>query len=314
MRVTVHDPLELDVLATGLGFTEGPVIAPDGTVYAVDLWEGGIWRLTGGEPTVVARVAGAPNGMALASTSTAIVANNGGFPWTEVGDDRYPIDLVNSTNEPEGFTHGWLEQVDLSSGNVATLVEHGDGSVLRGPNDLVIDAEGGIWFTDTGKFRRASVDHGTLYYLDPHQKLVSAKARQLLGPNGVGLSPDGARVYVSETLTGRLWAWDLAAPGEIRPAAGGSAFHGGTCVAATPYTFDSLAIEADGRIAIAAIGDGVVIVTPDGSEVDVHPIPGDITTNLAFGGTDGRRAVLTLARSGSVVEATWPRPGLVPVL
>ena len=115
---------------------------------------------------------------------------------------------------------------------------------------------------------------------------------------------------MAETHTGRLWAWDLAGPGEIRPATGSLAIrHGGVCVAATPYSFDSLAVEADGRVAIGAIGDGVVVVTPDGSEVDVHPIPGDTTTNIAFGGGDMRRAVITLSRSGRVVETTWPRPG-----
>jgi sugar lactone lactonase YvrE len=53
---------------------------------------------------------------------------------------------------------------------------------------------------------------------------------------------------------------------------------------------------------VGAIADGIVVVTPDGGELDVHPIPGDITTNIAFGGVDGRRAVVTLSRTGRVVE------------
>ena len=53
------------------------------------------------------------------------------------------------------------------------------------------------------------------------------------------------------------------------------------------------------------------MITPDGAEAEVFPVPGDVTTNIAFGAPDGRRAVITLSRSGSVVEATWPRPGLV---
>jgi len=82
------------------------------------------------------------------------------------------------------------------------------------------------------------------------------------------------------------------------------------CVAATPFSFDSLAVEEDGRIAIGAIGDGIVVITPDGEELDVHPIPGDVTTNIAFGGPDRRRAVITRSRSGQLAETTWPRPGL----
>ena len=302
-------PLALEVLGTDLGFTEGPVVGTDGEVYAVDLSEGRIWRLAGGEPTVVARVSGAPNGMALESVTTAVVANNGGFPWTEIDGVRYPVDLVNQTNEPEGFTHGWLEQVDLATGEVTPLVDHSDAGPFRGPNDLVLDADGGIWFTDTGKFRRESVDHGTLCYVGADRASVVVKARPLLGPNGVGLSPDGTRLYVSETLTGRLWMWELDGPGQLRRAPGGDPFHGGRCIAATAFTFDSLAVEADGRIAVAAIADGVVVITPDGSEIEVHPVPDDTTTNVAF--ADGQRAVLTLARSGRVVATDWPRPGLV---
>jgi gluconolactonase len=55
----------------------------------------------------------------------------------------------------------------------------------------------------------------------------------------------------------------------------------------------------------------VVVVTPDGREVDVHPVPGDVTTNLAFGGPDGCRAFVTLSRSGRLAGVDWPRPGLV---
>jgi gluconolactonase len=139
---------------------------------------------------------------------------------------------------------------------------------------------------------------------------VELVAFPLLGPNGVGLAPDGRTVYVAETHTGRLWAWDLDGPGVVRPSSGSLAVrHGGRCVVATAFSFDSLAVEDDGRIAVAAIGDGIVVVTPDGAELDVHPIPGDVTTNIAFGGPDRRRAVISLSRSGRLAETTWPRPG-----
>ncbi len=310
MKTTVHDPLEFAVVGSGLGFAEGPVITDDGAVLVVDIDGGRVLRLSGGQQTVVATPGGGPNGMALLTPTTAVIANNGGFLWTEVNGNRIPIDHPTHTNEPPGFTGGWIERVDLDSGEVTVLHRECDGRPLRGPNDLVVDELGGIWFTDHGKGRRQSVDRSGLYYIPPEGDTVVEKAFPLLGANGVGLSPDNRRVYVAETHTGRLWAWDLEAPGEIRPASGSIAIrHGGVCVAATPYSFDSLALEADGRIAIGAIGDGIVVVTPDGREVDVHPIPGDTTTNIAFGGSDMRRAVITLSRSGRVVETTWPRPG-----
>jgi gluconolactonase len=311
VTTTVHGDLEFDTLGSGLGFTEGPVITDDGAVFVVDIDGGRVVRLADGDVRVVATPGGGPNGMALDSATTAVIANNGGFLWSDVNGVRIPIHHPTHTNEPPGFTGGWIERVDLVSGAVEVLHRECDGRALRGPNDLVVDEVGGIWFTDHGKGRRASVDRGGLYYIPPDGSAVIEKAFPLLGPNGVGLAPDNRRVYVAETHTGRLWGWDLAGPGEIRPASGSlTVRHGGVCVVATPFSFDSLAVEADGRIAVGGIADGIVVVTPDGREVDVHPVPGDTTTNIAFGGSDLRRAVITLSRSGRVVETTWPRPGL----
>jgi gluconolactonase len=313
MKTIVRDPLEFEVLAAGLGFPEGPVVTDDGIVFVVDIDGGRVLRLGDGAVDVVATPGGGPNGLALETLTTGIVANNGGFLWSEIdGGVRIPIDRSTHTNEPPGFTGGWIERVDLNAGEVTVLHRECGGRPLRGPNDLVFDEFGGLWFTDHGKGRYTSVDRGGLYYVQPDGSEVSEIAFPLLGPNGVGLSPEGNRVYVSETHTGRLWAWDLAGPGEVRASPGSIAVrHGGTCLAATPFSFDSLGIEADGRIAIGAIGDGIVVITPDGEEAEVFPIPGDVTTNIAFGGLDGRRAVITLSRSGRVVQASWPRSGLV---
>ena len=313
MKTIVRDPLEFDVLATGLGFTEGPAVTDDGTVFAVDIDGGRVLRIRDGAVDVVATPGGGPNGLALETPVTAIVANNGGFLWSEVAEGvRIPIDWATHTNEPPGFTGGWIERVDLQSGAVTVLHREDGGRPLRGPNDLVFDEAGGLWFTDHGKGRHATVDRGGLYYIPADGSVVREVAFPLLGPNGVGLSPDGTKVYVAETHTGRLWAWDLAGPGEVRSLHGSLAVrHGGTCLAATPFSFDSLAVEEDGRIVIGGIADGIVVITPDGEEAEVHPIPGEITTNVAFGGPDGRRAVITLSRSGGIAEASWPRPGLV---
>lgn len=312
MKTRIHDPLDFEVLATDLGFPEGPAFLDDGSVLAVDIHGGRVVRVADGETTVVATPGGGPNGLALTGPDVAVVANNGGFLWSTVNGVSIPIDHSTHTNEPPGFENGWIERIDLATGEATVLYEQCDGRPLRGPNDLVIDTAGGIWFTDHGKGRYDSVDRGGLYYAPPDGGPLVRVAFPLLGPNGVGLSPDGAVVYVAETYTGRLWAWDLEGPGQVRPAGGSiTVRHGGRCVAATPFSFDSLAVEADGRIAIGGIGDGIVVVTPDGEEVDVHPIPADVTTNIAFGGSDMTTAVITLSRSGRLVRCAWPRPGLV---
>jgi gluconolactonase len=311
VRTTLHEPLEFEVLAEALGFPEGPAFLEDGSVLAVDIEGGRVVRVADGVVTVVANPGGGPNGLALATRDTAVIANNGGFLWTTVKDVRVPIDHASHTNEPPGFSGGWIERLDLSTGLMTRLYKQYEGRPLRGPNDLLFDAAGGLWFTDHGKGRLDSVDRGALYYAPPGGQELTRVGFPLLGPNGVGLSPGGDVVYVAETHTGRLWAWDLLGPGEVNPATGSLAVrHGGRCVVATRYSFDSLAVEEDGRIAIGAIGDGIVVVTPDGAELDVHPIPGDVTTNIAFGGPDMKTAVITLSRSGRLVRCRWPRRGL----
>lgn len=47
MRITIREPIEYEVLAIGLGFTEGPVVASDGAVYCVDIDGGRVLRLSG---------------------------------------------------------------------------------------------------------------------------------------------------------------------------------------------------------------------------------------------------------------------------
>lgn len=167
VRTTIHDPLSIDVIADGLGFPEGPCIRDDGSVVAVDIDRGTIVQAADGAATVLATPGGGPNGMALTADGTAYVANNGGFLWSEVGGFRIPIDRETHTNEPPGFIKGWIERIDLVTGEVTVLNDSCNGRHLRGPNDLVFDEVGGLWFTDHGKGRRASVDRGGLYYLPP---------------------------------------------------------------------------------------------------------------------------------------------------
>ena len=301
--MAADDP-DIRELASGLQFPEGPVAMADGSVVVVEIGRGTITRVADdGDTQVVAEVGDAPNGAAIGPDGALYLCNNGGFAWSEVSGMRIPIDLETGTNEPPGFEGGSIQRVDLDSGAVETLYEGCDGRRFRGPNDLVFDAEGGMWFTDFGKFRRWDMDRGGIYYAQPDGSSVVEAADGIIGPNGIGLSPDGDRVYVAETHTGRLLAWDVEAPGRV-------ADGGRTVVAATPGHLDSLAVEAGGNVVVAALPDGLAVFPPDGGEVSYVPMPDPMCTNVCFRGEGLRKAVVTLSISGRLVEIDWPRPGL----
>jgi gluconolactonase len=299
---------EVREVATGLQFPEGPVALPDGSTVLVEIGAGTLSRVKpDGTVEVVADLGGAPNGAAIGPDGACYVVNNGGFCWTEVGGMRIPLDLATGSNEPENFEGGWVERVDLDTGEHRTLYDRHDGFRLRSPNDIVFDAEGGFWFTDLGKTRPRAMDKGGLYYAAPDGSSLRCVAWGLLGANGCGLSPGGDRVYVAESFTGRLWGWDLEAPGQVKP--GGSGPGGGHCVVATPGHFDSMAVEEDGTVVVAAITHGLCVVRPDASW-DYVEVPDRFTTNLCFAGDDRRTALVTLSGGGRLVAMDWPRPGL----
>jgi gluconolactonase len=295
-------------VADGLAFPEGPVALDDGSVVVVEIHRGHVTRIQpDGSKDLVADVGGGPNGAARGPDGALYVVNNGGFRWTEMGDLLIPLDLSSGANEPDGFEGGWVDRIDLDSDEVTTLYRECDGRRFRSPNDIVFDAHGGFWFTDLGKIRERELDRGALYYARADGSEVTEVVHGLFGPNGVGLSPDGGTVYVAESYTGRLLAWEVEGPGRV---ARGGLGHGGRVVVATPAGFDSLAVEEDGHVVVAAITHGLCVVDPDAGTYEFVEMPDPLVTNLCFAGPDRRTAFITMSGGGWLGEIEWPRPGL----
>jgi gluconolactonase len=200
-----------------------------------------------------------------------------------------------------------VDRVDLDTGEVTTLYREVGGHRLHSPNDIVFDTDGGFWFTDLGKMRVNDLDRGGLYYARPDGSSITEPVHGLLGANGVGLSPDGGTVYVAESYTGRLLAWEVAGPGQVVAAGVG---HGGRCIVATPAGFDSLAVEADGHVVVAAITHGLCVIDPAAGEHEFLEMPDPLVTNICFAGEDHRTAYVTMSGAGWLARMDWPRPGL----
>ena len=80
-------------------------------------------------------------------------------------------------------------------------------------------------------------------------------------------------------------------------------------MAATKGHFDSLAVEADGTVVVAALPQGLCVIEPDGRHQYV-PLPDPMTTNVCFAGEDLRTAFVTLSGTGRLIALDWPRSGL----
>jgi gluconolactonase len=297
--------VQLREITSGLEFPEGPIALADGSVLVVEIKGGRLTRvLPDGTHKVVAETGGGPNGAAIGPDGAIYVCNNGGFEWHAAGGLTLP------GNQPSDYSGGRIERVDLETGRVEVLYRECEGIPLRGPNDIVFDAEGGFWFTDHGKTRERERDRTGIFYATPDGARIEEKVFPLDAPNGIGLSPDDSTLYVAETHTGRVWSWSLSAPGVIAPQA---TPNGGTLLAGLPgfQLLDSLAVDGAGNVCVATlVNGGITCISPDGGSIE-HLATGDpLTTNICFGGDELRTAFVTLSGTGRLVAVEWPRPGL----
>ncbi|KJS26321.1 MAG: gluconolaconase [Hyphomonadaceae bacterium BRH_c29] len=296
--------MDYETVASGLRFPEGPVVMADGSIIVVEIEKKCITRCwDGGKTEVICTPGGGPNGLAIGPDGALWVCNNGGFLYHEMDGMLIP------GNCPDDYDGGRIERVDLSTGKVERVLDTVDGNKLTGPNDLVFDKAGNLYFTDHGKTYSRHRDFGGLYFLAKGASEAKELDFHYSSPNGVGLSPDEQTVYMADTMTGRMWAFDLESPGVIKPA---SPLNGGRVVATMPglQYFDSLGMTAAGNVCVATIlNGGITTITPDGQFSHIA-FPDLLVTNIAFGGADMRDAYITLSGTGNLIKCRWPEPGL----
>ena len=252
---------DMEIVASDLRFPEGPVAMADGSVILVEIAAGRITRVRpDGTTETVAEPGGGPNGLAIGPDGKLYCCNNGGFNWHDAGGFLAPH------GQADDYSGGRIERIDLATGAVEILYRSGDfGCVLRGPNDIVFDDAGGFWFTDHGKSRTRERDITGIFYAKADGSHLEEVIFPSENPNGVGLSPDGKRLYAAETYTCRLMAFNVIAPGKVDATAG----PGGPGIPlyrpAGYKFFDSLGVEANGNICVATIGEcGISVVSPAG--------------------------------------------------
>jgi gluconolactonase len=275
---------QVEVIAEGLGFPEGPVVMADGSVIVVEILARRITRCWNGRTETVAETAGGPNGAAIGPDGALYVCNSGGM-----GHDGAPTET------------GRIERIDIASGRIERLYDSCDGKELGAPNDLMFDCDGNIWFTDLGNHGPDAKYFGGLYCARPDGSAITRIFGKATSYNGVGISPDMKTVYTADTFSARVYAFDrrieAQQPRWLATAPG-------------PVMLDSLAMSAAGNICVATLMPGAITtVTPDG-QVTTRPFEDRLVTNIAFGGPDMMDAWLTFSDRGALVKTRWDEPGM----
>ena len=257
-------------LAQGLRFPEGPVLSPDGrTLYVVNVQSSAISRLDLKTKAltyawVTLPDGGRGNGMTLGPDGALYVA--------DVGRKR-------------------IARISLPDGAVTTVVDRAPGgAAFRGPNDLIFDKSGGIFFTDPdGSWDKPIA---AVYCVAPKTHAVSLVADGLQFPNGLVLSPDEKTLYVAESPLHRITAIHLA---------------GGAkrvfCVTGTVGGGDGMRLGSDGFLYAAIYGEGVIAkISPQGEVVRRYAVEvGKHCTNLCFA-LDHKSLYVTETDSNSIIQ------------
>lgn len=182
-------------------------------------------------------------------------------------------------------------------GTITVLADRHQGRRLNSPNDAVVRSDGSIWFSDPdfgitsdyeGHRAESEVGACNVYRIDRDSGEVHLAADGFAGPNGLVLSHDEQRLYVSDTRAGHIRVFNIREDGTLGD--------GRIFTKATDSRFDNIRFDSDGRLWAAAFGDGVHCYAPDGTLIGRLLIPEPVS-NITFGGPKNNRLFITATTS-----------------
>ena len=260
------------VVAQGLRGTEGPIAAPDGALL-----------LTEQQANVITKID------AKGTRSTFLENTNGS---------------QGLTYDPKGRLIGVLpatKQIGVLMPARSVLASTFEGRPFLGPNDLVADKKGGVYFTDPGGYPPAGqylTELPSVYYLKPDGSVIKI-ADDIPRPNGIILSPDEKTLYVSNTLGAYVIAFDVQPDGSVRNQRNFARLAG---IAMTNRGVrsgaDGIAVDDAGRLYVTST-IGVQVFSPEGKQLGTIPVGNpDGPQNIAFAGPD--KKTLYIVGDGAV--------------
>ncbi len=242
------------LLASGLGFPEGPVALNDGRLVFCDGNVGELLLYADGAVGTFARTGGSPWGAVLGSDGAIYVTQGGNVPGS---GDTSTVSGIQRVN-PDG-------SVELLHSEVC-------GHTLYGPNDLAFGPDGRLWFTDSGSeedYRFDLRSPGRLFAVD-HDRGEQILELPGVYPNGIAFDARG-RLYWTESMAHRVCRLEDGAAAVF-------------CQLSDDYVPDGMAFAADGRAFVCTtISEGVTVISADGELLEQIDV-GEHATNCVFDG------------------------------
>jgi len=242
------------LLASELGFPEGPVVLPDGRLVFCDGNIGELSLYAEGVVSTFAVTGGSPWGAVLGSDGAIYVTQGGNVPGS--GD----------TSAVSGI------QRVRADGTLELLFSEVDGRTLVGPNDLAFGADRRLWFTDSGSEHDDRFDvrsPGRLFTASRDEGEMILELPDVY-PNGIAFDVQG-RLYWTESMAHRVCRLKDGAPTVF-------------CQLSDDYVPDGMAFAADGRAFVATtISEGVTVISAEGQMLEQIDL-GEHATNCLFAG------------------------------
>lgn len=178
-------------------------------------------------------------------------------------------------------------EVDQNGQVLNVVADEYNGARIDGPNDLVVDQKGGLYFSDSQFIagRQTMQPVPSVYYVSTEGELTRV-IDDVEFPNGLGLSPDSGTLYVANTPGTQILAYDVAEDGTVS---------NGRDFAAVELAEDSetsgadgMAVDSEGNLFVATTqGLGVQVFNSSGEHLGNIEVPTP-SNNVTFGGPDGK--------------------------
>ena len=297
---------KLEVLFDGAFFSEGPAVAPDGSVFFSDITfskpsgmqAGHIWRYDPqtGTTAIYRSPSGMSNGLKFDAMGRLITAEGADF-----GGQR-------------------VTRTDLATGKTEIIAGLYEGRPFNSPNDISIDEKGRIYFSDPRYLGHEPIDQPVMavYRIDPDgtiERIITDAGK----PNGVCVSPDQQSLYVVSNDNGNTGIFRLlgtpAHKGRMALLAydlhpDGTATFREVLVDYYPEDGpDGLVADVDGNLYVAVrdvTRPGIVVYSPSGEELAYIPTP-VVPTNTAFGRGEESKTLYVTYGGGAPPE----NPGIL---